>query len=391
MVYCTESRCMAFVHYKFSSAFLKERFYIMLKKILCAAAAAIMFASAGCDNKEELPEPPVNPDYSPSESSQTDIGEPVTEETPVSDGINPLTGESGYNAAAAGKRPVAVMVNNLKAALPQYGIEQADIIYELPVEGGITRMMAVYADYTSVPDVCSVRSCRYYYPLICLGMDAFYCHWGSDQTIALDTLNRTGIDHLDGASESGLFYRDEERLGTYASEHTGYLRGSELAAKIEEKGFRTERNAQNAGAYFNFAPEGEKAVPAEMTANSAVLSFSGEYYSTFEYDPLTGEYMKFHSGNPHVDGRTGSQLAFDNVFVLQTDIHTREDGYLMDVALSGGTGYYISNGGAQNITWTKTSEDAPIKMFASDGSELAVNVGESYIGIIGNDKPVTIS
>ena len=41
------------------------------------------------------------------------------------------------------KRPVAVMVSNIKAFLPQYGIDDADIIYELPVEGGITRLMAV--------------------------------------------------------------------------------------------------------------------------------------------------------------------------------------------------------------------------------------------------------
>ncbi len=70
------------------------------------------------------------------------------------------------------------MINNIKASLPQYGIDSADIIYELPVEGGITRLMGIYADYTNVPYICSVRSCRYYYPIIAHGMDAFYCHWG---------------------------------------------------------------------------------------------------------------------------------------------------------------------------------------------------------------------
>lgn len=365
---------------------------MILKRLTCMAATAVLLMFVpGCDKKEELSEPPINPDASLSSSGEDETDETSDDKASAYSGINPLTGESGFNAAAEGKRPVAVMVNNLAAALPQYGIEQADIIYELPVEGGITRLMAVYADYTAVPDVCSVRSCRYYYPLLCLGMDAIYCHWGSDQTIALDTLNRTGIDHLDGASESGLFYRDEERVSQYASEHTGYMKGSELAAKIEEKGFRTERNELNEGTYFNFAPDGEKAAPSEMSAETAVLNFSGSYYSTFEYDASTGQYMKLHSGNPHIDGRTGNQLAFDNVFVLQTDIHTREDGYLMDVALSGGTGYYISNGGAQSIVWTKNSESDPIKMYSSDGAELQVNVGESYIGIIGNDKTVTIS
>lgn len=365
----------------------------MLKKMFCMAAAAAFLASAAaCGDKKGSPsESQLNTDYSESASAENGSSTEISEEATAAEGVNPLTGESGYNAAAGGKRPVAIMVNNLIAALPQYGIEQADIIYELPVEGGITRLMAVYADYTNVPDVCSVRSCRYYYPLICLGMDAIYCHWGSDQTIALDTLNRTGIDHLDGAAEDSLFYRDEARAQVYASEHTGYLRGSELAAKIESKGFRTDRNAQNAGQYFNFAPEGTKAAPAEMTASTVTLNFSSDYYSTFEYAPATGQYMKLHSGSPHVDGVTGNQLAFDNVFALQTDVHTRADGYLMDVALDGGTGWYISGGGAQAITWKRDGEDFPIKYFAADGSELSVNVGESYIGFIGYDRAVTIS
>ncbi len=91
--------------------------------------------------------------------------------------------------------------------------------------------MAIYADYTNVPDVCSVRSCRYYYPLIAYGMDAIYCHWGSDKTIALDTLNYLDIDRFDGNDNSlgygTVFERDEERAAYYDTEHTGCLRGGQ--------------------------------------------------------------------------------------------------------------------------------------------------------------------
>jgi len=372
----------------------------MMKKFIgiVVTAAVLTFASGCSSNSDNIVSGiPSGTDF----AGQNDVnGENISSENAADEiildqsqelaGVNPLTGESGYNVYAAGKRPVAVMVNNLKAALPQYGIDQADIIYELPVEGGITRLMAVYADYTSVPDICSVRSCRYYYPIICLGMDAIYCHWGSDKTIALDTLNRTGIDHLDGEYEGGLFYRDADRAASYASEHTGYLCGAELAGKIAEKGFRTDIAPDYAGAYFNFAPEGENASPAECAANSVTVNFSDEYFSTFNYDVSTGQYMKLHSGTPHVDGRSGVQLGFENVFVLQTNVYSY-DGYLMSVDLNGGTGYYISNGGAQAITWSKPSENAPITMYALDGTELLVNVGESYIGIIGSDKYISIS
>ena len=312
------------------------------------------------------------------------------ENPPLSNDINPLTGELGYNGNAVGKRPVAVMVNNLKGALPQYGIEAADVIYEIPVEGGITRLMAVYADYTAVPSVCSVRSCRYYYPIICLGMDAIYCHWGSDQTIALDTLNRTGIDHLDGGGDlyGTLFLRDEDRLKKYASEHCGYLDGSKLAESIELKNFRTDLDEAHKDTMFPFSQEG---VTPDTPANEVILNFSNAYYSTFSYDPDSGKYLKFHSGNEQIDQSTGNQLAFENVFILQTSIYTRSDGYLMNVELSGGSGYYASNGGIEEITWQKESESSPIDVFDMSGEELTVSAGKSYIGIIGSDKYISIT
>ena len=366
----------------------KEGDCMMLKRIFSAVfAMAVVTGVCGCGEKQaSLTEPPVNPDYvEPTTQTATEV---VTEAPAEVNSANPLTGETDYNPDAVGKRPVAVMVNNLKDALPQYGIEQADIIYEIPVEGGITRLMAVYADYTAMPDICSVRSCRYYYPIIALGMDAIYCHWGADQTIAMDTLRRTGIDRLDGANETDVFLRDEERAKTYASEHVGYLKGPAMADKIEAKGFRTDINSRNADGCFSFADE--KVTPDEMTAVSVNVKFSNSYYSDFEYDEASGEYLKFHSGKPHIDGRTENQLGFENVIILQTDIHTRSCGYLMDVGLTGGTGYYVSNGGAQSVTWKKESETSPIKLFDASGSELEVNVGESYIGIIGSEKTVTI-
>lgn len=316
----------------------------MKKRIMCiSAVVAVMAAAVGCENAE------ANKKSSVPESSQVKSEESITveekiEETSVktqktednTEAVNPLTGEKGFDAEAVGKRPAAVMVNNIKVSLPQYGIAQADVIYEVPVEGGITRLMAVYADFRKVPDVCSVRSCRYYYPILCLGMDAIYVHWGEDKTIALETLNRTGIDHIDGEFDKGLFYRDAERAKTMATEHTGYIKGEELAGKIAEKGFRTDVDEKYSGTLFNFADGGE-VVPDELSGNVVTVNFSKEYFSTFEFDSESGKYKKLHSGSPQIDGGTNTQLEFENVFVLQTDVHTRGDGYLMDVALSGGT------------------------------------------------------
>ena len=74
----------------------------------------------------------------------TPTTEITTTEAPAPVYYNTLTGKSGLSEEAVGKRPVAVMINNIKASLPQDGIYKADILYEILVEGGITRMMALY-------------------------------------------------------------------------------------------------------------------------------------------------------------------------------------------------------------------------------------------------------
>ena len=77
---------------------------------------------------------------------------------------------------------------------------------------------------------------------------------------------------------------------------------------------------------------------------------------------------------------TGTQLAFTNVFVLETDIGSK-DGYLKEVDCTGGTGYYISNGTMQEIRWQKQDAFDRIRLRDTDGNELKVNAGKSFIGV----------
>ena len=135
-----------------------------------------------------------------AETSATTTTAKKKETKKSSSGLNLLTGLNDLSANAKGKRPVAIMVNNIDASMPQYGISKADVMFEFPVEGGITRLMALYSDYTKVPDVCSVRSARYYFAYFAQSFDAVYLHWGIDKKIAQDKLDELKIDHIDGNS-----------------------------------------------------------------------------------------------------------------------------------------------------------------------------------------------
>lgn len=350
------------------------------------AAFALWLTGCGCSAAESSSADSIVSDEMTTTTTEATQSQAETTATSPMGSINPLTGETGFPAHAVGKRPVAVMVNNVTVSLPQYGIAAADVLYEIPVEAGITRLMALYADYSAVPDVCSVRSCRYYYPLIAYGHDAIYCHWGTDRTIAADTLERLHIDRLDGAGNGWLkcFFRDEERRKVYAVEHTGYLDGSSLPEVIADMGFRTEKKPEAA---FSFYPPHELHSEGEP-CSAAVLHFSSHYASAFVYDAAAGVYLKSHNGKPHMDSHTQTQLAFANVLILQTEISPREDGYLMDVALEGGSGFYLSAGAKLPLIWKKSADDAPIELFRTNGDVLALNVGKSYIGILDTDRMI---
>lgn len=348
---------------------MKRFIAILLALILCLSLIS------GC-KKEEVIE----------SESETEIikPEPKPEPEPEPKICNPLTGESGYDESKLNKRPFAIMINNIDAALPQYGIAGADIVFEIPVEGSITRMMAVFPDYTKVPNVCSIRSCRYYFPIFALSFDAIYCHWGMDNTYAGPIVSRLGVDRIDGGAYEGIFFqRDQERLDAgYAWEHTGYLEGEKLTDYIEKEiGFRTEKKEGYETAFKFNDDENPQTLPGGE-CKAAVLDFSGSYYSTFKYDDAKKTYLKLRADEPHIDGATGEQLTFNNILALETDIGYMDNGYHRSVDWSGGTGYYISNGSYMEINWAKEDEFAPIKITDKSGNEVSLNAGKTFIGVI---------
>lgn len=311
----------------------------------------------------------------------TKAEEEAPKETKKKENFNILTGKNDVSKSAVGKRPVAIMINNISASLPQYGIYDADVMFECPVEGGITRMMALYADYTKVPDVCSVRSCRYYFAYFASSFDAVYLHWGIDKYIAANKLETLAIDHIDGEYNSALFKRDPNRVGAYSTEHTGYCDGSEIPAQIKASGIRSELTESSNKAAFSFTDKFKKL--SDEAATKVNIQFSNSYYSTFTYDEKSKTYKKQHNGSKHMDSATNKQLAYTNVIVLASnDIKViKNDNGLLSLDWKGGYGYCFSAGTVRKITWSKESEKGRLVLKTTDGKELKINSGKTYIGV----------
>ena len=145
-----------------------------------------------------------------SEETTTVQTETTTEDPHAGKVQSKLTGEY-ISPSKANKRPVALMYNNIINAIPHSGLYNADICYEAPVEGGITRIMGIFENYDSIKKMGSVRSCRIYYCSFANEWDAVYSHFGQSK-YALEYLNSGKIDTVSSLTGEQYFFRTSDRV-----------------------------------------------------------------------------------------------------------------------------------------------------------------------------------
>ncbi len=292
---------------------------------------------------------------------------------------NPITGEYTLSKDAVNRRPVGVMINNIKASLPQRGISKADMYYEVLAEGGITRILTLFSDVNAIPDLGSLRSARYYFLALAQGHNAVFCHFGGEK-YALNLIKERGIKTINFMQTSAS-YRDKNRVGKYAYEHTAFTDGARLAKAINSKKINMDAKISDA---FKFG-DSSKSMKDAVVANTITAPFSSYNTATFTYDSESGLYTKNQFGAPQIDDANKSPIAVKNVFVLKTTTGKKYDnsknGYI-DVDLSQGNGYYACNGKIVPISWKKGADQNPLKYYTLDGKELTVSTGKSYVCII---------
>lgn len=347
------------------------------------AAGLTLGMLSGCSEVTPNSEPESSEEVSEPVSSEPESSEEVSSEPETVEGNqNPLTGLYDLSEDAVGKRPVAIMINNIKIALPQSGISQADIMYEMVVEGGITRMMAVYSDYNAVPTTGSIRSARHNYLELALPHDAIYVHFGGSN-IAYDKIKAYGLtDDLDGLKNMTPFTQDKALAASKGQEHSFYTTGALLSKGIAAKNIRTESKVTSTA--FNFAKEYTAASDAEGCSAISV-PFSNYVTAKFTYNADTDSYDKQQFGAAHMDANTGKAASVHNVFVLYTNIYTMDKKGHQQIDLNSGSGYYCTGGKYQKISWSKNGVNAPIVYKDASGNELSVSAGNSWVCIV-SDK-----
>jgi len=276
------------------------------------------------------------------------------------------------------QRPVAVMIENTKACLPQYGIGNAGVIYECVVEGGITRMMALFDDYSGLDQIGNVRSSRPYYVYFASEYDAIYMHAGGnpaafeliDDKKLVENLNALT---LEGKKGSAATYR------TGKSEHTLYTNSEGIDIGLEKMGYDMSLPS-NYEPHFKFAQNGNTLENGEDCQAVQLYYYTNKPYWIYNEDD--GLYYRYEFNQKQVDALTGNQLTAKNIIIENVEWFTYAGSQYLGYLLSQntGTGKYITNGKMIDIVWSKDADtDVTHYYYAETGEEIQLNTGVTWI------------
>lgn len=378
-----------------------------MKKIgLFCLAACMAAALCACGNQE--------PDGTPAESQQpaatqeqsgSEAQESTPAETAEKDSV-PTSYLTGLECTEEEReqRPMAVMINNIKAGTPQAGIGQASVYYEAPVEGAdITRLMPLFENWQEMETIGYIRSSRDYFVYCALEFDAIYAHFGQATPYVGAMLNSDQVDNISGAvagidkPATKAFMRSDKRKAP----HNVYTTGQDLMDAVEKFGYSLTYHDTHKQK-FTFVPLGETADYAgaqEVSVmypggkSTGVANGYSNVQARFEYNAEDGKYYRYQYGDKHTDELTGEQLAVDNVIFQYCHGEFRDEKLYMAFNLHGGwedgaaeTGNYkvqvFTGGKMVEGTWSRYADTDPAYYLDADGDPIELNRGKTWICLI---------
>jgi hypothetical protein len=327
-------------------------------------------------------------------SEQTQTGRSVTSTTNTttasSTALAPLTGLPVANASIAERPAVIVKIAADADAWPESGIDQADVVYEEVVEGGITRYMAIFQSQDADP-VGPVRSVRETDADIVEPIGGLFAYSGGIPSF-VNLIDSVGITDVGANDDGSAYYRSDARAAPdnlYTS--TSVLRES------------TPAGAGPPPTLFDYvSPHGRFSEPREESVSKVVVPMSGTTVATWTYDASSATWDRSTNGVDQsvAEGTalsSGPAIAFTNVIIetvpYENTGFTDPDGNPVPDANVVGTGQAIilSDGELVHATWSKPTASSITTYEASDGSPIGLLPGTTWVMLAPQGASITSS
>ncbi len=283
-------------------------------------------------------------------------------------------------------RPIAVMIDNVGDAVPQAGLNKAYVVYEIIVEGGYSRLMAIFKGQ-DLEKIGPVRSSRHYFLDYALENDAIYVHYGWSPQAQKD-ISALNVNNINGITVSSVFWRVKDK----AAPHNAVASTEKILQYAQTQGYRTTSQAKSVLNYVSkeFDLEGEDAIDAKTVK----IPYSRLYNVSYTYNEETKRYERNENEQPHKDWDTKEIISTKNIIITFAKNTVLNDGENKDRQnlnnIGELDGYYITNGKAIKIKCTKTSRTAKTEYKDLEGNVINVNDGNTFIQICPIDADVTI-
>ncbi|KUO73828.1 MAG: hypothetical protein APF77_04940 [Clostridia bacterium BRH_c25] len=333
-----------------------------LSALIVLFLIAVMLS--GCAKNTEVAN--VEPEITP-----TPTVEPTPTPEPPKGSPCPLTGVLVEDEGDLKQRPIAVMLDNEYNARPQSGLLEAEIVYEIPVEGNITRYMAIY-HHNHTDKIGPVRSARPYFIDKSLEFNAVYVHCGGSPQ-ALQDIVTLKVNALNDLKGSPCFWRSKDRK----MPHNLYTSTKLMREVIESNKF----NNKTAPEYFKFSEEFLN--PDGKSTRAISFNYSKNYTVGYEYDEKDKLYYRTINGVRLKDKESGKEIATTNIIVEKTTAKVLDDvGRLGVNNIGKDRGYYLTAGKLMEIEWSKSSRSAKTIYKDLKGNEILMNKGTTWIQVV---------
>ena len=359
-----------------------------MKKCLCALLTiTMMLTFTGCQSKEEtieVNEPVTEIEVEAIEESEVEVPDVVEKLFKLSENeVYSLLNGAIIKKEAGAMRPLAVMMDNHFEARPQAGLDQADIVYEVLVEGRITRYLAIFQ--SEFPELIGpIRSARPYFLRWALEYDAYYTHVGGSEEAKADIVSLKMAD-VDGMSSgSTTFWRGNHK----PIPNNMYGSGESLLAWAGVKKYNKT---------FEMTPWSFGETPLETLGATPLTELkvvykegsskdSVGYFIEFVYNEASERYQRSVNGKPHIDEVTDQQLVADSIIIQKVPTKTIDSYGRLALTVNGaGDGYYVTKGQMIAIKWTKASDRERTLYTDMTGNPLVIEPGKLWIQVVESD------